>query len=114
MGYELKVTRLANALEQFVFADIHSVEQAKRFVSCHSARSDERSSEQEHACRQVQHITDSVIDEPRRYGVHLLLYGIGTHIGTKQSAVREAITICASRYIERATATQSKLEMSIV
>jgi len=102
MSYEQKVAVLAEALEPFVFTDIHNVEQAKRYARCSTTPVRERSPEQESDCQHIQHLVESFIDDPNRYGIQLLLPEIGINIGTKYSAVREAITLCATRYVERA------------
>lgn len=102
MSYEQKIAALADTLEQFVFADIHSVEQAKRYATCNTTSVSQRSFDQDGDCRHIQHLVESFIEDPSRYGIQLLLPGIGTNIGTKHSAVREAITLCATRYTEQA------------
>lgn len=91
--YDDKVGMLANAIMPHVEFD--SVTHAREFVLWYKLPQDSD------IVRQLNAMTDNFMSHSDRFNITYLIADIGTSVGTKHSALREAIKICAQRVVER-------------
>ncbi len=91
MCYEDKVAALADAIAPHVQFD--TVEEAKEFVvSYRCARTDT-------VPMQIEQMAEKFIEDADRIGISAELRSIGSCVGTRLSALREAIRMCAERFV---------------
>lgn len=91
--YEDRIKELADAITPHVQFD--SVDEARTFVLSYKQPMGSD------IARQVDGMAENFVVYAERFSITTLIADIGINIGTKLSALREAIRLCAQRFVAR-------------
>lgn len=107
MCYEDKIVRLADAIHNHVADDFCDVNRAQLFAISNTKPMNSRTSEEAVVAQRIQCLAETLAFDTSYFGIQPLMDDIGTDdIRTKYSALREAIVLCARRYIQQANEAQ--------